>query len=441
VNALGSSILFVAVVTVLFAPKRWALMGMMAGILYLTQAQRVDVAGFNFYAVRFVELAGFFRVLIRKELSFSELTRIDLILGLLYFYTVSVYLMRPGENPAYVIGLAVDAILSYFAFRGLITDAEGLRWFLRALIILLAPFAALVLIETFTSQNPFSVLGAENRTAYGDMWFRDGRLRALASFGHSSLMGTIGGSFLPLYIGLWFNRKDRPFALISIGLCTAIVWASNSGGPLTCVAVTMLGWILWTIRTKMRWVRRSLVGTIVLLGIIMKAPIWYLLTRIGNIAGGDSFHRAVLLDVAFQNLDKWWLAGMRTLDTASWLPYTNSSTGAVDMTNHFLVLGITAGLGSMFLFVVLLTLEFKNLGRALAIIRSGGHTENNLEYLYWGLGVMLGVHVVNLFGITYWDQSNVVWFMHLAAIASLTETIIQSRAKKNSSFVKGSWDR
>ena len=93
-NALGACILFALVVTVLFASKRWALMGMMAGLLYLTQAQQVDIAGFNLYAARFVEVAGFVRVMLRKEISFSRLNRIDLTLVLLYVYTVSVFLLR-----------------------------------------------------------------------------------------------------------------------------------------------------------------------------------------------------------------------------------------------------------------------------------------------------------------------------------------------------------
>jgi hypothetical protein len=181
----------------------------------------------------------------------------------------------------------------------------------------------------------------------------------------------------------------------------------------------------------MQWVRRSLVGMIAILAIIMDAPIWYLLTRIGSFTGGDSFHRSALLDIAFKNLDKWWLAGMPILDTADWLPYTNNFTAAVDMTNHFLIFGITAGLGSMFLFVALLTQGFKNLGRAMGTIRSGRHTVNELEYLFWGIAVMLLVHVVNFFGISYWDQSNIVWFMHLAIVASLSESIIRFGTKEN----------
>lgn len=37
------------------------------------------------------------------------------------------------------------------------------------------------------------------------------------------------------------------------------------------------------------------------------------------------------------------------------------------------------------------------------------------------MGVMLAAHVTNWFGISYWDQTYVLWFMQLAAITNLSE--------------------
>ena len=39
---------------------------------------------------------------------------------------------------------------------------------------------------------------------------------------------------------------------------------------------------------------------------------------------------------------------------------------------------------------------------------------------------MLVVHIVNWFGITYWDQSYVIWFMQLAAVTGLSEACLKS---------------
>jgi hypothetical protein len=435
VNTLGASILSVLLVTVLFASRRWALMGIVAGILYLTQAQQVETGGFNMYAVRFIEIAAFVRVMARREFRPSALNRLDRTFILLYVFTVSVFLLRSTEDQAYQIGATVDAFLSYFAFRGLVRDAAEFRWFLLMFLVLLAPYAVLVSIETITSNNPFAAIGGVELIRAGDRWFREGRLRATGSFGHPTLMGNLGGTFLPLYIALWLAGSRRFWASIGVALCLTLVWASNSGGPATCVATTMLGWMLWSVRESMSWVRRGATVFIVLLALVMKAPIWYLLSRISDITGGDGYHRSVLLDVAFQNLGKWWFAGMRLLDTSAWLPYTNTNTGAVDLTNNFLAFGITAGLGSMLLLITLLVQGFKQIGRALGNLRS--HNDKALEYLYWGLGVMLGVHLFNWFGIVYWDQSNLIWFLHLAIVSSLSAHTIDAYSKISPSGMLG----
>jgi hypothetical protein len=158
---------------------------------------------------------------------------------------------------------------------------------------------------------------------------------------------------------------------------------------------------------------------------VMKAPIWYLLDRFSSLTGGGGFHRAALLDAAFQHLDHWWLMGMPILETSRWLPYTNTNTGAVDMTNHFLVFGITAGLGAILLLIAVLRAAFSALGRSLALARLSGPAKSD-EILLWGLGVALAVHIFNWFSITYWDQLNVVWILHIACVGSLASRAPQT---------------
>lgn len=128
-NPIGVSILLFLIFVVLITPRRWALVGMMAGVLYLSQAQQVDVLGFNLYAIRFLELAGFIRVMSRKEFSFAGLNKIDRILLFFYCYVAIVYSLRSSEGQINVIGLSVDAFLCYFTFRGLIIDLDDFRWF------------------------------------------------------------------------------------------------------------------------------------------------------------------------------------------------------------------------------------------------------------------------------------------------------------------------
>jgi len=419
-NALGAAILVVVASVVLLAPRRWALLGMVAGVMYLTQAQRLDVGEFNIYAARFVELAGFARVVMRKELALKQLNRLDWMLIALHLFTVTVFVLRSNEPKTYEVGVAVDALLSYLSFRALVDGIDTFRWFLLRFLILLLPYGVLVGIETLTFKNPFAALGGVEMAKGGDLWVRGGRLRAAGSFGHPSLMGTVGAAFLPLYLGLWLEGRMRAIATLGIAGCLALVWASNSGGPATCVAFAVIGWMFWTLRRSMEWVRRALLAVLVIFAILMKAPFWFLIARLGNIIGGDGWHRAELLDAALRNLDRWWFVGMPLLDTSGWLPYRNTLTGAVDMTNHFLVFGIAAGLGSVVLLIAVLTQGFKHVGRALATAEADPSRFRESRFIYWALGVTLNVHLANWFSITYWDQVSLIWFCHVALISSLT---------------------
>lgn len=426
-NGIGIVVLFVVIVTVVCAPRRWAVVGAMAGVLFLTQGQSLNVLGLNLYAVRFVELAGFARVLIRGEVTFSNLTAIDRALLLTYGYSTAVFLLRSSEGAVFQIGVMIDAYLCYFTFRGLIGDLEDFRWFLRAFLLLLGPFAALVLFESLTTNNLFSYMGAVR----AEDFMRAGRLRCQGSFRQPILMGTLGASFFPLYISLALSKESRKLGLFGMGLCTIIVWASNSGGPASCAAIGLAGWMLWKWRTRMRFVRRVIAAGIIALTLVMKAPVWYLLARVSLLTGGGGWHRSFLIDNAVQHLSEWWLAGMPIEETIDWFPYSLRVTGGADMTNAFIAFGITSGLIAIGLFVALLTCAYRQLGIALAAVRFSSGDSRTTEFTLWGLGVMLTVHVVNWFGITYFDQIYVVWFLQLAAIANLCtnsmETLVEAK--------------
>ena len=159
-NFIGASILIVLISVVFCASRRTALLGMMAGVLYVTQGQQIQVLGLHLFADRFLELAGFIRVMARREFVFSQLNRIDFAVLLLYCYTTVVFLLRSSDGMAYQLGVAVDAFLCYFAFRGLMANIEDLEWFLRGFLMLLAPYTLLVLFESFTRHNLFSAMGA-----------------------------------------------------------------------------------------------------------------------------------------------------------------------------------------------------------------------------------------------------------------------------------------
>jgi len=313
------------------------------------------------------------------------------------------------------IALLVDVVLCYFTFRGLVGSIHGLVWFLRAFVLLLGPYVALLTIESVTNNNPFFIMGGGFSTTWND----GVRIRCNGSFGHPSLLGTLGASFLPLYIGLALTKATRVRALVGIALCMAVVRIAGSSGPVLFVAVVFGAWVLWTMRRRMFAVRRGIVGVLVLLAIAMKVPVWYLPQKLSPMVGGDGWHRSELIDKAMENMDQWWLAGLALDRTADWFPYRVK--GAVDLTNTYLAFGFDAGLLAIVLFILLLVRAFRSLGLALETVRRSSRVAGQTEFLLWGLGVVLVGHIANLFAITYWDQIYAIWLMQLATISSVVQ--------------------
>ncbi len=420
-NALGAIILVVLSLVVLVAPRRWALLAMVAGVLYLTQAQELVIFGFNLWAMRILELAGFSRVFARREFSFNGLNKIDQSFLLLYGYATIVFLLRSTTGQTDQIGKAVDAFLCYFTFRGLIQNMGDFQSFLCSMIFLLIPYAGLVLVESLTRQNPFSVLGGESG---GHIWMRHGMPRCFGSFRQPDTLGMFAASFIPQYIGLACLNGERKRALFAICLCLIIAVAANSGGAAGAVAVGFVCWGLWRLRTEMRKLRWGIVAMIAGLALVMNAPVWFILIHFS--LGGDAYHRSYLIDMAYQHLSQWWLAGMPIIGTQDWFPYHMANTGGADITNQFIAFGLQAGLGAIALFILLLTRSYSNLGKALAAIRSQTRETSDNEFLLWGLGVVLTVHISDWFDITYFDQMYVIWFMQLAIISTLSNRRFQA---------------
>jgi hypothetical protein len=438
-NSIGWVTLTFLLALVLLAPSRWALLGIFGGVLYMTIGQVVDVAGLHIFPTRVLTLAAFVRVLIRGEWSVVMLNGIDKILILTFFYQTAVFILNGNGSPINssinMIGQFADVILAYFTGRGFLRSFEDLEWFLRALVFMLVPYVIFLYVESSTGSNPFAAIGG---IAHHEM--REGRVRCVGSFVHASILGTFGGGLIPLFIALSLRGASRAMGILGVLLCLAIVLFSNSGGPATCVMLAVVGWLFWFLRTKMPTVRVSIFWGLVVLGFVMKAPLWYLPVKLSAITGGDGWHRSYLMDVAFRNLDRWWLAGMSVLETKDWFPYT-VVTGGADIINYYLCFGIAAGVVAIVLFCYLLVRAFSCVGNALAAVRMQASSNIDKETMLWALGVMLLIHVFNWFGLVYFDQYNAIFFIQLAVLSTLSHKCIEAQktpVKQETGFALGS---
>ena len=431
-NALGLTITISLILAILSVSRRWAVLAMIAGVLYLTQGQEIVIVGIHFTSIRVIGLAGFIRVVIWKEISFSVLNTIDKYFLFFTCVYASIYLTHFTLEASLiddrwnVVGSSIDSILAYFTFRGLLNDPAVYDQFLKDLAFLILPFSIFMIIESVTGKNLFSVMGGLPVTPD----IREAHYRCQGSFRHAITAGSLGATLLPLFIYSFISNGKRSASMLGIIACTVIVVTAHSSGPLIGLTAGVIAWLCWPLQRRMQAVRWSIAILVIAFHLIMRAPIWFIFDRISSVIGGDGWHRANLIDQFVNHFKDWWLFGMPLEKTADWAA-TKMTWGSIDMTNEYVALGLGGGLISLVLFIVLMKKCYEMLGKGMLLVRAYHHNNKTNELLLWGLGCALFSHILNLTAVTYWDQSYVIWYMTLALISCQTSYLLREVSNFN----------
>jgi hypothetical protein len=149
---------------------------------------------------------------------------------------------------------------------------------------------------------------------------------------------------------------------------------------------------------------------------VMKAPAYYLISRIDLTGGSSGYHRAALIEAAIGHFKEWWFAG--TNYTRNWMPYGVSwSPNHCDITNQYIYYGIIGGISLMLLFIAALWIAFGYIGKYLRL-HAGDGDANRCKFA-WALGSALFAQAASCISVYYFDQSFIFLFMNLALIGSL----------------------
>src|SRR5690606_3405393 len=219
-------------------------------------------------------------------------------------------------------------------------------------VIVIIPLAFAMYWEHLTQRNVFSIFGGVPEVTA----IRDGKLRAQGPFAHPILAGTLGASLVPIFIGLWRQRK----LLATTGLFSGVMIAlfSSSSGPLFTLLAGLLAVLVWPLRERMRALRWGLFLCIITLHIVMKAPVWALIGRISNIMGqGTGWHRVELINQAVAHFSDWFLIG--TQSTSHWGYFL------FDVTNQYIRIGVDGGVLTLAFFIAVIAFSFKAVGSCI----------------------------------------------------------------------------
>ena len=414
VNPLGFLLLCVAAGLLLVLPRRWAVLPFSIIACFIAPAQRVVVLGLDFNFMRLMVLVGVGRLLIRRETATFQISQFDMFV---FFWGSCRFLLHGllcSSSNEWIssAGEAFDGLGLYFAFRCLVQDWEDVIATVKGLIVLGLPVALAFVWERQTSHNLFSLFGGVPEITV----VRDGKLRCQGAFAHPIVAGCFWASLLPAIVSLRSIRHGSMF-WVPAGLAAAfvIIFTCSSSTPMAAVGAGALGGLSYHVRNHMQLLRRTCLVMLLALHLVMKAPVWHLISRIDLVGGSTGYHRFLLIDNAIRRVDEWWMLG--TLSTAHW------GYGLTDVCNQYVYEAVEGGLASLILFVAVLVIAFRAAGR---LCRWYGHSVGKLQ-MAWALGVAIFIHLANFLGLSYFGQMLMIWGLQLATLASLEARTCHAR--------------
>lgn len=411
INAFGLVFTLLMGVLIVILPRRYAVLPILALTCYMTMGMRVMVGGLNFTMIRILLLFAWARLFLRWEWRPIQINTLDKIFIACQISSVitNFLLWQTADALKGTLGGAYNVLGMYFFFRVLLRDKDDVVHALKLASVLILPLAGAMLLEHRTGRNPFALFGGVPEFTI----IRDGNLRCEGPFAHPILAGTFGATLMPLFVGLWqYLGRKRMYVSLGIIATAVIMFTSSSSGPLLTFLLGAFALALWPLRTKMRPVRWAIVAGLAFLQLVMKAPVWYVLAKVDIVNGSTGYHRALLIDRALANFSDWWLVG--TKSTEAW---SNANDHLYDVTNTYILAGANGGLITMILFIAVIVLAFKAVGRTVRL--SEGREPKSDVRLLWALGAALFAHAVTFISVSYFDQNFVSWLMLLAFISTL----------------------
>lgn len=417
-NVASVVFLVIAAAFLVVLPRRFAVIPVVLAAAYTTRNAVLELGPANLSVLRILVLVGITRVLARGERVANGVNAADRLLLAWAILLIGTSMFHTSAAWTYRIGMVLGELGVYFLCRVFVQDTDDVRRLFKVLSVALVPLAVLMLLEKYTGQNFFGFMGALSKVS-----MREGHVRATGPFAHPILAGTVGATCVPMALCLW--RKHRVRALI--GLCGAagIVFASTSSGPIMMLIFTWVALLMWKVRDGLRLIRWGTVAAIIALDIVMKDPVYFLMARIDITGGSTGWFRAQLIRSSVDHLGEWWAVG--TDYTRHWMASgISANASSTDITNHLLAMGVMGGLPLLILFVLVLAMSFRAVGRAL---RQQEDRSSERSFLIWTLGAMLFAQVINFWSISLFDQSVSFFYLVLAMIGAITLPVTAAPVK------------
>src|SRR4029077_7349666 len=353
--------MLIAAVLILLLPKKYAIVPVLWTAFLVPLGQQFNLGGLHVHVIRIIILVALIRVLFSMLFAHARafsggFSSVDKVFMLWVFFHVVAFLVLFSFHPAAVVnqlGFVWDILGGFLVMRFLIQEEEGIYRVIRTFAFIAGILAVCMLIEHFLMLNVFGFLGGDTRIVPET---RDGLVRAQATFSHPLLAGTFGATLLPLFFLYWHSGKSKAVAVIGVLSATIMTICAASSTPvLTCMAG--IGAVcFWPFRKQLRLFRWGIVIVLVGMQIVMKAPVWFVISHISLFGSSSSDHRAYLVDAFIRHFGDWWLVGTNAAGTWGWDMW--------DTSNQYVAEGESGGLATFVCFMAMISLCFSRIGKA-----------------------------------------------------------------------------
>ena len=404
--------MLVAIALILTLPRKNAIVPFLLAVFTIPIGQVVLVGGIHFTVIRILILVGLIRAIRFKTSSsgrwfatgFNSIDQVMVLWTVAAFLVISIQWMNAQMLIA-SLGNFLDSLGGYLVVRFFIVDGESVRRTLRVFAVICAIHGACMINEQVTGVNVFNLVGGVNIPV--ESTIRDGQLRS------SGLMGPLGagafaGVLIPLFVWLWAVRKSRKAAYAGLAGATAMLVTTHASTPWMSFGAGLLGLGFWPLRKRMRIIRWGFALTLVSLHLVMKAPVWHLISRVDLTGSSSSWHRYTLVNQTILHFRDWWLIGYKYYDQWDWDMW--------DTSNLFVAAALTGGLVTLVLVIAVFSRSFGAIGTA----RKRVNGDRKQEWFLWCLGSALFACVVSCFGVAFLYQSQMLLFALPAFISVAT---------------------
>ncbi|MBN2137849.1 MAG: O-antigen ligase family protein [Sedimentisphaerales bacterium] len=408
----------------------YALVAYVGTLIWYPDYLRVSIGTIDISVGRIVVAVLLMRCLLDSKISKTFVwSRFDKLVTLsMAIYVVTYCAANPSsqaiENRG---GFLIDTWFSYMAARMILKDKAALVSFVKGVSIVLVPLAILGVIEAVTSWQPFYQLirfRTWRQTSEVITRNRMGFTRAIGPFSHFIMFGGFFCMFLPLVWALRRQRGDWK-KLAYICSVSAVLGALSSMSSVSWGMLIVVVLCLYLERYK-RWLKVVLISLALLClmaEIGSNRPLYHVVMEVINLAKGDWYQRARLIDVAIDHFDEWWLAGYGGNDPGWGQMYFYADF--TDVNNEFILAGINHGIVGVIALFSVFVMAFRGLVRAFKKTK-----DKQMQAFYWSLGSALVGMLALSQGVSFFGQMNALFYCLLAIVGASTTFPEQAAEKR-----------